>query len=112
MQSDITLKRAETHAIRRGEIKMSNNTNNESNPVTTQTSAYETKATTTKIVATSRASVKIGDNFYTVEMSEERAINPNSKDVDVAKEQQLLWDSVNESVDNQIIDIKNAFAKR
>ena len=72
---------------------------------------YKQKATTTKITATSRASVKIGESFYTVELSEERTINPNTRGVNLAQEQKLLWDSVNESVDNQIIDIKNAFAK-
>ena len=46
-----------------------------------------------------------------LELSEERTINPNARGVNLAQEQKLLWDSVNESVDNQIIDIKNAFAK-
>ena len=85
--------------IRRGVKIMSNDTK------------YEPKATTTKITATSRVSVKINDNFYTVEMSEERTLN-DKNDIDLEKEQQALWDSVNNSVDNQIIDIKNAFAKR
>ena len=89
---------------------MNKDTNNESNALTTKTRAYKSKAT--KLVATSRASVKINDNFYTVEMSEERTINPTARGVNLTQEQQLLWDSVNNSVDNQIIDIKNAFAKR
>lgn len=89
---------------------MSNDTNKKSDTATAKTSAYKQKATTTKIVATSRASVKIGDNFYTVEMSEERTLSV-TRGVNLEKEQQLLWDSVNNSVDNQIIDIKNAFAK-
>lgn len=72
---------------------------------------YKSKAITTKITATSRASVKIGENFYTVEMSEERTFIPNTPDVDLEQERKLLWDAINESVDNQIIDIKNAFAK-
>ena len=90
---------------------MSNDTNNEMNAVTAKEKAYIPKAVTTRLTATSRVSVKINDNFYTVEMSEERALN-TSKEVDLEKEQQALWDSVNNSVDNQIIDIKNAFAKR
>ena len=72
---------------------------------------YMSKASTTKITATSRASVKIGDNFYTVEMTEERTFAPNTPDVDLKQERQLLWDNVNDSVDNQILDIKDAFAK-
>lgn len=90
---------------------MNNNIKNETETNTAKFEAYKQKAVTTKIIATSRASVKINDNFYTVEMSEERTI-PNVSDVDIVKEQKLIWDSVNESVDNQIIDIKNAFAKR
>lgn len=72
---------------------------------------YTSKATTTKISATSRASVKVNDNFYTVEMTEEREFIPNTPDVDLDQERKLLWDDINLSVDNQIMDIKNAFAK-
>ena len=35
---------------------------------------YESLATVTSIRATSRASIKMHDNFYTVEYSEERSI--------------------------------------
>lgn len=72
---------------------------------------YTSKAITTKISATSRASVKINDNFYTVEMTEEREFIPNTPDVNLDKERELLWDAINLSVDNQILDIKEQFAK-
>ncbi len=68
------------------------------------------KSITTNIRATSRASVKVGDSFYTVEYCEERAI-PTDTDVDIAEERKLLWDTCNEEVDNQIADILKSFKK-
>ena len=43
---------------------------------------YESKAITTQIRATSRVSAKIGDDFYTLEFSEERTI-PDVEGVDL-----------------------------
>lgn len=72
---------------------------------------YESKAITTQIRATSRASVKVRDNYYTIEYTEERTI-PQIDDVDIAKEREILWDCVNNEVDNQIEDIIKSFAKQ
>lgn len=71
---------------------------------------YERKAITTQIKATSRASVKVRDNYYTVEYSEERTI-PDIEGVNLEEEKRLLWDDVNNEVDNQIEDIIKLFAK-
>ena len=68
----------------------------------------ESKAIITTIRATSRASVKVRDNFYTVEYSEERAI-PNDADIDIEAERQMLWDTVNSECDNQIEEILKTF---
>ena len=86
---------------------------------------YEVKAITETIRATSRASVKIGDSYYTVEYSEERVIPQIEKieavnivgenytetldDIDIEKERQNLWDTVNSEVDGQIEDILKTF---
>ena len=77
---------------------MSNNTN------------YEQKAVTTQIRATSRASVKVRDNYYTIEYSEERTI-PDVEGVNLEEEKRILWDCVNGEVDAQIEDIIKSFAK-
>ena len=71
---------------------------------------YESKAVTTQIRATSRASVKIRDNYYTVEYTEERTI-PQVDGVDLEEERKALWDDVNAECDNQIAEIIKAFAK-
>ena len=71
---------------------------------------YQSKAITTQIKATSRASVKIRDNYYTVEYTEERTI-PQVDGVDLEQERELLWDTVNAECDNQISDIIKSFAK-
>ena len=69
---------------------------------------YESKAITTRIQFTSRASVKVRDNFYTIECCEERTI-PDIEGVNIDEERQLLWDQVNMEVDNQIQDIIKTF---
>lgn len=71
---------------------------------------YEVKGVPTKITATSRVAIKIKDNYYTVECSEERTI-PDVEGVDMEKERQALFDSVNATVDGQIEDIYNTFKK-
>ena len=64
------------------------------------------KAITTMIKFTSRASVKVGDSYYTVEACEERMI-PDLPLVDIEEERKDLWDTVNRECDNQIEDIIN-----
>lgn len=63
----------------------------------------------TSIKATSRASVKVGDSFYTVEYCEERSIDP---DDNVEEERKKLWDTCNEEVDSQIEDILKSFSRK
>lgn len=72
---------------------------------------YEPKAKITAIRATSRASVKIRDNFYTVEYSEERVI-PDVEGVNIEAEKQALWEAVNYECDNQIHDILDTFGSK
>ena len=72
---------------------------------------YESKATVTKISATSRVAIKVRDNFYTVEYTEERSI-PDVEDVDVEQERWALFDDCNRIVDAQCNDILNTFQKK
>lgn len=74
----------------------------------TEEQRYESVAIITKISATSRASVKVKDSFYTVEYAEERAI-PADVDFDIEEERRILWDTVNDEVDNQVADIIKNF---
>jgi len=74
------------------------------------TSSYESKAKISTIRATSRASVKVRDNFYTVEYCEERTL-PTDIECDIEQERELLWNTVNDEVDRQIEDILKSFAK-
>lgn len=66
-------------------------------------------AKTTTIKASSRASVKVGDNFYTIEWTEERTIQPKDN---IEEEKALLWDDVNREVDSQIEDILEAYGNK
>lgn len=73
-------------------------------------SAYEVMGITTALRFTSRASVKIRDNFYTVEACEERAI-PDVEGIDVDEERKALWETVNKECDDQIQEILRCFQK-
>lgn len=67
---------------------------------------------TTTIRATSRESIKVGDNFFTVEYCEERTVHIDSKTEKGQAEEELmkarsdLWDTCNEEVDMQILEIQ------
>lgn len=65
---------------------------------------YEPKAKTTTIKVSSRASVKIRDNFFTVEYCEERTI-PDIEGVNIDAERDFLWNDCNKQVDDQIEQI-------
>ena len=71
---------------------------------------YVSKAMPKIIKFSSRASVKVKDNFYTIEYGEERQID-NFENVDINKERQLLIDDCNKQVDNQIEEIVKTFLK-
>ena len=61
---------------------------------------------TTTIKCSSRASVKVKDNYYTIEYTEERSIDPKD---DVEKARSALWDTCNSEVDGQIQEILETF---
>lgn len=69
--------------------------------------SYEVKGIPTKITATSRCAIKIKDNYYTIELSEERKL-PET-DVNIEEEYKALFDSVNDEVDRQMQDILKTF---
>ena len=71
---------------------------------------YTPKAVTTSIRFTSRASVCIDKNYYTIEACEERTI-PDLEGVNIEEERSALWDTVNNEVDVQIQDIIKTFRK-
>ena len=62
---------------------------------------YVSKAVPKIIKFCSRASIKVQDNFYTIEYGEERQID-DFNNVDIDKERQILIDKCNEIVDNLI----------
>lgn len=68
---------------------------------------YESKLIPVSIKFASRTSIKIRDNFYTVEAEEERIAPEGVTDINWDAEKKMLWDSVNNEVDDQIEDIKN-----
>lgn len=69
---------------------------------------YEVKGRISKISATSRMSLKVKDNYFTIEYSEERSV-PDIDGVDIEKEREALWDAVNNEVDSQAEVIYNTF---
>lgn len=70
---------------------------------------YISKAKTTLIKASSRESIKLGDNYFTVEFTEERSV---PEDCNLEEERALLWDDVNEEIDQQIDDIIDMYKSK
>ena len=69
---------------------------------------YESKAIITTIRANSKVTLKIRDNFFSVEYSEERTI-PDVEGVDIEAERRCLFEDVNAIVDEQAEEIRKTF---
>lgn len=65
-------------------------------------------AKTTTIKASSRCSVKVKDNYFTVEYTEERSLENGDN---IEEERKDLWYDVNNEVDNQVDEIFENFKK-
>jgi hypothetical protein len=72
---------------------------------------YQVQAETSVIKFTSRCAIKVKDNYYTIEASEERNVFPDMEGIDMSKEWQALCDTVNAIVDNQCEEIMQTFKK-
>lgn len=66
---------------------------------------YVQQAKTVKISATSKATIQIKNNYYSFSYSEERELPEDQCRVNLEKERELLWESLNAEVDNQIEQI-------
>ena len=69
---------------------------------------YVSHTIPSKITATSRMAVKIRDNYYTIEATEERTIE-TVEGIDMDLEWTMLFDDLNDVVDMQLQDIVNTF---
>lgn len=77
-----------------------------------QFSNSDVKCITKTIKASSRASIKVGDNFYTIEYTEEQSVPEQFNSQELATARKDLWDTCNTEVDNQIVDILNTFSNK
>lgn len=73
---------------------------------------YNVVGVPTKISAVSRVSLKIKDNFYTIEAAEERTLPIEQDDIDMDKEWEALFNEINNIVDGQAEDIAKTVNKR
>lgn len=71
----------------------------------TTSKEYIIKGKTVNLKATSRIALKIGDTYYTTQAEEERQINPEEKNLDIIKEWESIFESVNKIVDKQAEEI-------
>lgn len=69
---------------------------------------YVSHTVPTEISATSRCSVHVKDNYYTIEVSEKRTIS-DTDGIDMDAEYKMLFDEVNSVVDNQCEEIIKTF---
>lgn len=61
---------------------------------------------TTVLKVTSRASVKIGDSFFTFEAGIEKSVPEDFDPALIPEEKKKMWDEMNTDIDNQIIEIQ------
>jgi hypothetical protein len=61
---------------------------------------------TTVLKVTSRASVKIGDSFFTFEAGIEKSVPDDFDPALIPEEKKKMWDEMNTDIDNQIIEIQ------
>lgn len=66
---------------------------------------YIQQAKTVKISATSKATVQVKNNYYSFAYSEERELPEDDSRVNLEKEKELLWETLNNEVDKQIEQI-------
>ena len=71
-----------------------------------------TELKTKSIHAVSRASVKIGDSFYTFEYGEDCEVPDEMTADELVEAKQKLWDKCNAEVDGQISEIYNFLHKK
>lgn len=65
-------------------------------------SNYVQQAKTVKISGTSKLTIQIKGNYYSFSFSEERELPEDDSRVNIEKERELLWDTLNLEVDNQV----------
>lgn len=69
---------------------------------------YQSKAKPVVMRAHTSATIKIRDNFFKVELQEEKAI-PAEADVDMKEEWALLFNELNAVCDHQVTEIWDTF---
>ena len=69
-----------------------------------QKATYTPKAVPTSISARVKLTLKVRDNFISVEGNEERTV-PQDVDVNMGKEWEALWDDVYATCDDALADI-------
>lgn len=72
---------------------------------------YVQQAKTVKISGTSKATIQIGNNYFSFSYSEERELPIEQSDVNLEEEKKLLWDTLNAEVDKQLEEVSNAYKK-
>lgn len=61
---------------------------------------------TTVLKVTSRASIKLGDSFFTFESGIEKSVPEDFDESLIPEEKKKMWDEMNADIDNQIIEVQ------
>ena len=74
-------------------------------------SDYIQQAKTIKISGTSKATVQVNNNYYSFSYGEERELPGDCSRVNLDKERELLWESLNSQVDKQVEEIVKLYTR-
>lgn len=72
--------------------------------------SYVQQSKTIKISATSKATVQVNNNYYSFSYSEERELPEDDLRVNLEKERELLWETLNAEVDKQIEQVVKLYS--
>lgn len=68
---------------------------------------YKPQAVPTTISASASTTLKIRDNYFKMEVHEERSISAEAENVDMDKEWHFLFDELNTILDDQVDELYN-----
>ena len=70
---------------------------------------YTSKAKTTSITAGLKMTLNIGNNYFSVQVNEERALPEDDNTVDTGKEWEFLWEDVQKQCEDKVRELKEQF---
>ena len=73
---------------------------------------YVQQGKTVKISGTSKVTIQLRNNYYSFSYSEERELPEDQSRVNIEKERELLWETLNAEVDKQMDEVTKLYTQQ